>query len=50
MLQSRLQKRLRELKIESFKEYADFVFSPEGQKNEVIHPPGPAFHPGPKPG
>lgn len=37
MLQSRLQKRLRELKIESFKEYADFVFSPEGQKNEIIH-------------
>lgn len=37
MLQSRLQKRLRELRIESFKEYADFVFSPEGQKNEIIH-------------
>lgn len=37
MLQSRLQKRLRELKIESFKAYVDFVFSPEGQKNEIIH-------------
>lgn len=37
MLQSRLQKRLRELKIISFKEYADFVFSDEGQKNEIIH-------------
>lgn len=37
MLQSRLQKRLRELKITSFKEYADFVFSEEGQKNEIIH-------------
>ena len=37
MLQSRLQKRLRELRIISFKEYADYVFSPEGQKNEIIH-------------
>lgn len=37
MLQSRLQKRLRELKITSFKEYADYVFSDEGQKNEIIH-------------
>lgn len=37
MLQSRLQKRLRELKIISFKEYADYVFSDEGQKNEIIH-------------
>ncbi|MEE4196755.1 MAG: protein-glutamate O-methyltransferase [Bacteroidales bacterium] len=37
MLQSRLQKRLRELKITSFKEYADFVFSEEGQKKEIIH-------------
>jgi len=37
MLQSRLQKRLRELKITSFKEYADFVFSDDGQKKELIH-------------
>ncbi len=37
MLQSRLQKRLRELKITSFKEYANYVFSKEGQKNEIIH-------------
>jgi chemotaxis protein methyltransferase CheR len=37
MLQSRLQKRLRELNIASFKEYVDFVFSKEGQDNEVIH-------------
>lgn len=37
MLQSRLQKRLRELRITSFKDYADYVFSPEGQKNEIIH-------------
>ena len=37
MLQSRLQKRLRELKISSYKEYADYVFSDDGQKNEIIH-------------
>lgn len=37
MLQSRLQKRLRELKITCFKEYADYVFSKEGQRNEIIH-------------
>lgn len=37
MLQSRLQKRLRQLNITSFKEYADYVFSDEGQKNEIIH-------------
>jgi len=37
MLQSRLQKRLKELKMTSFKEYADYVFSDEGQKNEIIH-------------
>lgn len=37
MLQSRLQKRLRELNITSFKDYADYVFSKEGQKNEIIH-------------
>lgn len=37
MLQSRLQKRLRELNITSFDEYVDYVFSKEGQDNEVIH-------------
>jgi chemotaxis protein methyltransferase CheR len=37
MLQSRLQKRLRELNMANFKEYVDFVFSKEGQDNEVIH-------------
>ncbi|MCB2195220.1 MAG: protein-glutamate O-methyltransferase [Bacteroidetes bacterium] len=37
MLQSRLQKRLRELKITSFKDYADYVFSDEGQKKEIVH-------------
>jgi len=36
MLQSRLQKRLRELNIPSYKEYTDFVFSKEGQA-EIIH-------------
>lgn len=37
MLQSRLQKRLRSLRITSFKDYADYVFSAEGQKNEIVH-------------
>ena len=37
MLQSRLQRRLRELNIPSFKEYVDFVFSEAGMENEVIH-------------
>jgi chemotaxis protein methyltransferase CheR len=37
MLQSRLQKRLRELNLTNFKEYVSYVFSKEGQDNEVIH-------------
>ncbi len=37
MLQSRLQKRLRELNLTSFKDYCDFVFSKEGFNNEIIH-------------
>jgi len=37
MLQSRLQKRLRELKINNYKDYCDYVFSNEGNDNEVIH-------------
>jgi chemotaxis protein methyltransferase CheR len=37
MLQSRLQKRLRELNMSSFKEYVDYVFTREGQDNEVVH-------------
>lgn len=37
MLQSRLQKRLRDLKITSFTDYVNYVFSKEGQDNEVIH-------------
>jgi chemotaxis protein methyltransferase CheR len=36
MLQSRLQKRLADLRIGSFKEYLDFVFSREGQGDEII--------------
>ncbi len=36
MLQSRLLKRLSELKIESFREYLDYVFSREGMETELI--------------
>lgn len=36
MLQSRLQKRLRQLNIPTFKDYCDYVFSPQGSE-EVIH-------------
>ncbi len=36
MLQSRLQKRLRELNIASYREYTDYVFSKEGE-SEIIH-------------
>jgi chemotaxis protein methyltransferase CheR len=36
MLQSRLQKRLADLKIGSFKEYIDFVFSEKGLEDEII--------------
>jgi chemotaxis protein methyltransferase CheR len=36
MLQSRLQKRLADLKIGSFKDYIEFVFSKEGQESEII--------------
>ncbi len=36
MLQSRLQKRLRQLSIPTFKDYCDYVFSPQGSE-EVIH-------------
>lgn len=37
MLQSRLHKRLKELQIPSFKEYCDYVFSPEGMDSELVH-------------
>jgi chemotaxis protein methyltransferase CheR len=36
MLQGRLQKRVLDLKMSSFKEYLDFVFSKEGQEEEII--------------
>ena len=36
MLQSRLQKRLRELRIDSFKDYVEYVFSKNGH-TEIIH-------------
>ena len=37
MLESRLQKRLTALDMGSFEEYADYVFSPDGAKHELIH-------------
>ncbi|MCX8026563.1 MAG: hypothetical protein N3A62_01730 [Thermodesulfovibrionales bacterium] len=37
LLESRLQKRLRALQLSSFSEYCDFVFSPEGMNDELVH-------------
>lgn len=37
MLQSRLQKRLKELKMSSFKDYCNYIFSKDGLNNEIIH-------------
>lgn len=37
MLESRLQKRLRLLGMDSFKDYLTFVFSPEGMEQELVH-------------
>lgn len=37
MLQSRLQKRLKDLNMASYKEYVSYLFSEEGIDNEVIH-------------
>jgi len=37
MLQSRLQKRLRDLNIATFKEYIDVVFTEKGESSELIH-------------
>jgi chemotaxis protein methyltransferase CheR len=37
MLQSRLQKRLRELNMTTFKDYIDYVFSKDGLNGEIIH-------------
>lgn len=36
MLESRLQKRLRLLKLNSLSEYCDYLFSPEGMENELV--------------
>lgn len=37
MLQGRLLKRIRELKMSSYKEYKDYFFSEEGQQNELYN-------------
>ncbi|MCP4754599.1 MAG: protein-glutamate O-methyltransferase [Proteobacteria bacterium] len=37
LLESRLQKRLRKLEIRSFKEYCNYLFSPEGRDYEIPH-------------
>jgi chemotaxis protein methyltransferase CheR len=37
MLEGRLQKRLRALNLNSYKEYCDYVFSAHGQEAEIIH-------------
>ncbi len=37
MLESRLQKRLRELNMTNFKDYIDYVFSHEGKIHEMVH-------------
>ena len=37
MLQGRLLKRLRHLGMKSFDEYCNYVFSPEGMTNELVH-------------
>ena len=37
MLESRLRKRLKAIKIDSFEVYVNYIFSPEGVKNELVH-------------
>jgi chemotaxis protein methyltransferase CheR len=37
MVQGRLQKRIRQLKVESIEEYCDYLFSPDGKKRELDH-------------
>jgi chemotaxis protein methyltransferase CheR len=37
MLESRLQRRLRDLGMTSFKDYIDYVFSKHGRDNEMVH-------------
>lgn len=37
LLESRLQKRLNILQLASFKDYCDYLFSPQGQKDELVY-------------
>lgn len=37
MLEARLQKRLRTLGMDSFSDYSKYIFSPEGERNEMVH-------------
>ena len=37
MLESRLRKRLRALNMQNFQEYCEYLFSPEGLENEMVH-------------
>jgi chemotaxis protein methyltransferase CheR len=37
MLEGRLAKRLRHLQLSSYREYCDYLFSGEGQKEELVH-------------
>lgn len=37
MLEARLRKRLNKLNINSYSEYCEFLFSKEGQENELVH-------------
>ncbi len=37
MLESRLAKRLKNLGIHSFRDYFDYLFSPQGMQNELVH-------------
>jgi chemotaxis protein methyltransferase CheR len=37
MLESRLQRRLRDLGMTNFKDYIDYVFSKHGRENEMVH-------------
>ncbi|MCP4153331.1 MAG: chemotaxis protein CheR [bacterium] len=37
MLEARLRKRLKALNINNYKQYCDYVLSPEGRENELVH-------------
>lgn len=37
LLEGRLKKRIKQLRIKTYKDYCDYVFSDQGMKNEVIH-------------